>query len=64
MSAKEKTAALNPEVSVQTYKIFPPPAAISKIIKGYDFVIDATDKYSSKSSSMISVLKEAYESLT
>lgn len=48
VSAKEKIKALNPEINVKTYAEKLGPSNFEKIIKEYDFVIEATDNIESK----------------
>lgn len=48
ISAKETMEALNPDIKVNTYKLFADSSNISELIKDYDFIIDATDNFSSK----------------
>ncbi|MCD7854939.1 MAG: HesA/MoeB/ThiF family protein [Clostridiales bacterium] len=48
LSAKEKTEAINPDVRVITHKTFVTAENIADLIKDYDFIIDATDNFSSK----------------
>ena len=47
-SAKAKIQAINPDVTVQTYKIRANAENISEIIRKYDFVIDGTDNFPAK----------------
>ncbi len=47
-SAKERIEAINPDVKVNTYNTFITSKNIKDIICGYDFIIDATDNFSSK----------------
>ena len=47
-SAKTKMEAINPDVTVQTYKMRLTAENISEIIRRYDFVIDGTDNFTSK----------------
>lgn len=47
-SAKEKINALNPDVTVHTYREFVTPENIMERIEDYDLVIDATDNFSTK----------------
>jgi adenylyltransferase/sulfurtransferase len=44
-SAAEKMRAINPDITVKTYKEYLCAANISKILSGYDFVIDGTDNF-------------------
>jgi len=48
LSAKEKIAAINPEVKVVTYQERAHSGNIAGIIKGYDFIIDGTDNFAAK----------------
>lgn len=47
-SAKEKIHAMNPEVTVRTYPMLVTQENISNLMGEYDFVIDATDNFTSK----------------
>lgn len=47
-SAREKMLALNPGITVNAYRTLLNADTIGGIIKGYEFVIDATDNFSSK----------------
>lgn len=47
-SAAEKMQAINPDITIRTYKEYLCAANISNIIKGYDFVIDGTDNFPTK----------------
>ena len=47
-SAAEKMLAINPDITVKTYKDFLCADNISSIIEGYDFVIDGTDNFPTK----------------
>ncbi|MGN1105150.1 MAG: HesA/MoeB/ThiF family protein [Huintestinicola sp.] len=47
-SAKETMEAINPDVSVKTYRTFVTSENILPLIADYDFIIDATDNFSSK----------------
>jgi len=47
-SAKEKMLAINPGISVITYKEWISAANISRIIADYDFIIDGTDNFAAK----------------
>jgi molybdopterin/thiamine biosynthesis adenylyltransferase len=47
-SAAEKMLAINPDITVKTYKDFLFADNISSIIEGYDFVIDGTDNFPTK----------------
>ena len=47
-SAAAKMKALNPDVSVRTYKEFVNASNVVDIIKEYDFVIDGTDNFATK----------------
>lgn len=48
ISAKETIEEMNPDVTVHTYPFIVNAENIMDIIKQYDFVIDATDNFSSK----------------
>ncbi len=48
LSAKAKMEAINPNVKVTVYQKFLDASNILDIVKGYDFVIDGTDNFSSK----------------
>ena len=47
-SAREKMAAINPDVTVNTHQEWVRAANIMGIIGGYDFVIDGTDNFAAK----------------
>jgi molybdopterin/thiamine biosynthesis adenylyltransferase len=47
-SAKAKIQAINPDVTVQTYKARATAGNISEIVRQYDFIIDGTDNFPSK----------------
>ena len=47
-SAKETMEAINPDVTVNTYRTFIDSENILDIIKDYDFVIDGTDNFPAK----------------
>lgn len=47
-SAKNKMEAINPDVTVETYKELATATNIREIIRGYDFVIDGTDNFPAK----------------
>lgn len=47
-SAREKMIAINPDVSVRTYKEWISVTNIADIIADYDFVIDGTDNFAAK----------------
>jgi molybdopterin-synthase adenylyltransferase len=47
-SAAEKMQAINPDITVRTYKEYLCAANIEKIMAGYDFVIDGTDNFPTK----------------
>ena len=47
-SAAEKMQAINPDITVRTYKEYLCAANITKIIAGYDFIIDGTDNFPTK----------------
>jgi molybdopterin/thiamine biosynthesis adenylyltransferase len=48
LSAKEKIAQLNPDVSVVTYRQLLTADNAADIIKDYDFVVSATDNFAAK----------------
>ncbi len=48
LSAKERINAINGEVMVNTYHTFVDTDNIMDLISGYDFIIDATDNFTSK----------------
>ena len=48
LSAKEKIAAINPDVKVITYETRVDASNIAGIIKDYDFVVDGTDNFAAK----------------
>ena len=48
VSAKEKMAALNPEVRVDVYQMRVEAGNIGALIEPHDFVIDATDNFAAK----------------
>ena len=52
-SAKETINAMNPDVTVNTYREFITSDNIMDIIKDYDFVIDGTDNFPAKYSSSV-----------
>lgn len=47
-SAKNKIEAINPDVTVKTYKCWAKADNISEIVRDYDFVIDGTDNFPAK----------------
>ncbi|MBF0511739.1 MAG: HesA/MoeB/ThiF family protein [Candidatus Omnitrophica bacterium] len=47
-SAKERIAAINPQVNVQTHDVWVDASNIGEIIIAYDFIIDATDNFVAK----------------
>lgn len=47
-SAREKMIAINPDVSVRTYKEWISATNIDDIIADYDFVVDGTDNFAAK----------------
>ena len=47
-SAKEAITAVNPEVRVETYRVFATADNIMELIADYDFVIDGTDNFPAK----------------
>jgi molybdopterin/thiamine biosynthesis adenylyltransferase len=48
ISAKEKMAAMNPDVTVCTHQMRINSGNINAVIEDYDFIIDATDNFASK----------------
>lgn len=47
-SAKETMEAINPDVTVNTYRVFVAADNIMELIAGYDFIIDGTDNFPAK----------------
>lgn len=47
-SAKETMEALNPDITVNTYRTFVDSSNILELIKDYDFIIDGTDNFPAK----------------
>ncbi len=47
-SAQEKMEAINPDVTVNTYREFLDAANIKDIINDYDFIVDGTDNFPTK----------------
>ena len=47
-SAKETMNAMNPDVTVNTYRTFVSAANVMDLIKDYDFVLDGTDNFPAK----------------
>lgn len=47
-SAKESIEAVNPDVTVRTYKCFAGEDNISELIRDYDFILDCTDNFKAK----------------
>ncbi len=47
-SAKETMEAINPDVTVNTYRTFVDSENIMELIKDYDFIIDGTDNFPAK----------------
>lgn len=47
-SAKETMEAMNPDVTVKTYRMFVDSTNIRELIREYDFVIDGTDNFPAK----------------
>lgn len=47
-SAKETMNLLNPNVTVNTYRVFVSAANIAELIDDYDFIIDGTDNFPAK----------------
>ena len=48
VSAKEKIAALDPDINIYTYQIRINKTNLSELVKDYDFIIDATDNFPSR----------------
>ena len=48
LSAKETMNAMNPDVTVNTYRTFVSAANIRELIRDYDFIIDGTDNFLAK----------------
>jgi len=48
LSAKETMQAINPDVTVNTHRLFVNAENIMELIAGYDFVIDGTDNFPAK----------------
>jgi len=48
VSAAQKIAALNPDVTVKTYQRRVQAGELTEIVRDYDFVIDATDNFPTK----------------
>ena len=48
LSAKETMNAMNPDVTVNTYRTFVSSANIMELIEPYDFIIDGTDNFPAK----------------
>jgi molybdopterin/thiamine biosynthesis adenylyltransferase len=48
LSAKETMQAINPDVTVNTHRLFVNADNIMELIAGYDFVIDGTDNFPAK----------------
>lgn len=47
-SAKESMEAINPDVTVKTYRTFVDSSNIMDMIKDYDFILDGTDNFPAK----------------
>ena len=47
-SAKETIEAINPDVTVKTYREFVTSENVMELIKDYDFIIDGTDNFPAK----------------
>mgnify|MGYP002854036252 CR=1 FL=1 len=47
-SAKETMEAINPDVTVKTYRMFVDASNIRELVREYDFVIDGTDNFPAK----------------
>lgn len=48
LSAKETMEAINPDVTVKTYRTFVTSENIRELIEDYDFIIDGTDNFPAK----------------
>lgn len=48
ISAKETMEAMNPDIKVNTYKIFVDSENIGELIADYDFILDCTDNFAAK----------------
>lgn len=48
LSAKKRMLAVNPEIKVNTYEVFFDAGNAEEIVRDYDFVVDATDNFTSK----------------
>ncbi len=48
ISAAEKMSAINPDITVNTHRLFLQADNIAEVIDGYDFVIDGTDNFAAK----------------
>lgn len=48
LSAREKIAAINPDVKVVTYETRADASNIAGMIKDYDFIVDGTDNFAAK----------------
>lgn len=48
LSAKETIQKLNPDVKIETYHMFVDESNIRKLVRKYDFMIDATDNFPAK----------------
>ncbi|HWQ79805.1 MAG TPA: molybdopterin-synthase adenylyltransferase MoeB [Anaerovoracaceae bacterium] len=48
LSAKETMEAINPDITVNTYRTFVSAANIMELIEPYDFILDGTDNFSAK----------------
>ena len=47
-SAKESMEAINPDIKVNTYRMFVDSSNIMDLIKDYDFILDGTDNFPAK----------------
>lgn len=47
-SAKESIEAINPDVKVNTYQVRVDFSNVRELIRGYDFILDATDNFATK----------------
>lgn len=46
--SKETMNAMNPDVQVNTYRMFVDASNIRELIRDYDFIIDGTDNFPAK----------------
>ena len=55
-SAKETMNAINPDVTVNTYRTFVTSENVMDLIKDYDFIIDGTDNFPAKQAGVIGAM--------